>query len=616
MAASKAWLAGRLLEKSTATEHATSSSSTATEHATFSSSTATEHATSYASASVSSDGVHLAENFAKWQPPAPGKLRGKWRDIGEILTCCTDDMGWKALQDVGRKYPGGTLATLDWRLLLQQLWKSAIKEGIRCNSGVVQPADWHDEMDVETWQKILFACELDTVEGLRKYVEAWFGEDRLVLQWMQGAVKCKKPTADIGGWLADYCNTAFLVLSKQGKPNIKFRVVSNALYKSLADLIGPWGMSAESSGNVWEQLCWHAFEHDRGAFVLSVIWNTTYRCMHSEKNSASVSQPSVSHTAAQEDSEMKNADNPYEVDWGGDAESSLPDTASVSQPSAKDIVDEMKAWYAERAGDTSVATTWKHLHKCLFKKVTVPYAADVWSQSASVSQPSADEETDHVDGIPMVVSEEFVASQVKNLIERREKWLRDNNLLLSTVMNGAQRDKFLAELKDEYHNSADQLRRQERDRQNGKKLQAGRKQRWSRECQRRGGTTQMFHLLSFSGRWDPRFFEKEPVPTVEPSEEERRATSAAVEARAKVRLARKYEHLKKKTRLYPDQMELVKKLQNGTLEEEAARLTQISGHGRFKRADGSFVDIGGSTGGFTRAVLYNWTPPNLDDDFQ
>ena len=34
MAASKAWLAGRLLEKSTATEHATSSSSTATEHAT------------------------------------------------------------------------------------------------------------------------------------------------------------------------------------------------------------------------------------------------------------------------------------------------------------------------------------------------------------------------------------------------------------------------------------------------------------------------------------------------------------------------------------------------------------------------------------------------------
>ena len=153
----------------------------------------------------------------------------------------------------------------------------------------------------------------------------------------------------IGGWLADYCNTRFLVDSKQAKATIKYQAVPNAFYKSLADLIGPFGMSAENSGDVWEQLCWHAFEHGRGAFVLSVIWNTTYRCLHSEMNSASVSQPSVSHTAslyqnsvrdaasaaAQEDSEMKNTDNPYEVDWGDDARSSLPDTASVSQPSAR-----------------------------------------------------------------------------------------------------------------------------------------------------------------------------------------------------------------------------------------------------------------------------------------
>ena len=126
----------------------------------------------------------------------------------------------------------------------------------------------------------------------------------------------------------------------------------------------------------------------------------------------------------------------------------------------------------------------------------------------------------------------------------------------------------------------------------------------------------MFHLLSFSGRWDPSFFAREPVPTGEPTEEQRRATAAAVEARAKVRLARKYEHLKRRKWLHPDQMELVSKLRDGTLDKEVARLTKESGHGRFKREDGSFVDIGGSTGGFTRAVLDNWTPPNLDDDFQ
>ena len=128
----------------------------------------------------------------------------------------------------------------------------------------------------------------------------------------------------------------------------------------------------------------------------------------------------------------------------------------------------------------------------------------------------------------------------------------------------------------------------------------------------------MFHLLSFSGRWDPSFFATEPVPqqTGEQTEAQKQATCAAVEARAKVRLARKYDHLKAKKRLHPDQLKLVSELHDGTLEAEAARLTQISGHGTFRQEDGSFVAIGGSTGGFTRAVLYNWTPPKLDDEFQ
>ena len=80
----------------------------------------------------------------------------------------------------------------------------------------------------------------------------------------------------------------------------------------------------------------------------------------------------------------------------------------------------MALLYAVKTGDDRVATTWKQLHSFLFKKVRVPYAADVWSQSASVSQPSASEADDPVDGIPMVVSEELLAMQVKKLIERRE----------------------------------------------------------------------------------------------------------------------------------------------------------------------------------------------------
>ena len=79
-------------------------------------------------------------------------------------------------------------------------------------------------------------------------------------------------------------------------------------------------------------------------------------------------------------------------------------------------------------------------------------------------------------------------------------------------MDDPQKDAFLKEAKDEYHSSEDQKRRQEQDKHNKKNVPSGKKQRWSRECQRRAGTTQMFHLLSFSGKWDPTFFANEPVP--------------------------------------------------------------------------------------------------------
>ena len=105
---------------------------------------------------------------------------------------------------------------------------------------------------------------------------------------------------------------------------------------------------------------------------------------------------------------------------------------------------------------------------------------------------------------------------------------------MGTLMNEKQKDEFLKELKDEYPASDDQMRRQEADKEKGKKLQQGKKQRWTRECQRRGGTTQMFHLLSFCGRWDPSFLKlaDSATQTGRQTEEQKKRTSAAVEARA------------------------------------------------------------------------------------
>ena len=129
----------------------------------------------------------------------------------------------------------------------------------------------------------------------------------------------------------------------------------------------------------------------------------------------------------------------------------------------------------------------------------------------------------------------------------------------------------------------------------------------------------MFHLISFSGRWDPAFFDKEPLPqdTGESAEESKKKTHAASEARARLRLAKKYlYHLERGDctwmSLYPHEQKLVQKLKNGILQSEANRLTIQSGHGRITRKDGTIVDIGGSTGGFVRAELYNYRPPDLD----
>ena len=150
----------------------------------------------------------------------------------------------------------------------------------------------------------------------------------------------------------------------------------------------------------------------------------------------------------------------------------------------------------------------------------------------------------------MVVSAEFVALQVKQVIQRREQWLRDNSLPFDSIMNEDQKDAFLDEVKAEYHGSPDQQQRQEADKAAGKTPQKGKHQRWSRECQRRGGTTQMFHLLSFSGRWDASFFDKSPVPQQvgEEIQHQKKKTRAAVEARARLRLARKYDRLRQNSR--------------------------------------------------------------------
>ena len=95
-----------------------------------------------------------------------------------------------------------------------------------------------------------------------------------------------------------------------------------------------------------------------------------------------------------------------------------------------------------------------------------------------------------------------------------------------------------------------------------------------------------------------------------------------MEARAKRRLALRYARLREKIRrgkcapgtaLSRKQQDLLALYDALTLLDEANRLTRISGNGRLRRSDGSFVDIGGSTGGYARTVLYDWQAPDVTE---
>ena len=132
----------------------------------------------------------------------------------------------------------------------------------------------------------------------------------------------------------------------------------------------------------------------------------------------------------------------------------------------------------------------------------------------------------------------------------------------------------------------------------------------------------MWHVLSFTGRFSPQDLKDLPalpLPPGEPTDEQRRKTKVAVEARARLRQAKRYSqlrdmidraHRRMNISLTPKQEELLALYDAGTLLKEANRLTRISGHGRLKHWDGTFLDIGGSTGGYTKAALYGWEPPD------
>ena len=144
----------------------------------------------------------------------------------------------------------------------------------------------------------------------------------------------------------------------------------------------------------------------------------------------------------------------------------------------------------------------------------------------------------------------------------------------------------------------------------------------------------MWTLLSLTGRFDVAFLEeiiakgKNAPPSMpgERTEAQKKQVRDAQMARSRLRWGAMLERLqknldsegkgfggKKGRPLNSMQLQVLEEYQSGALRKEANRLTMISGHGRLKKEDHSFVDIGGSTGGFLRRVLDDWEEPDLGE---
>jgi len=140
----------------------------------------------------------------------------------------------------------------------------------------------------------------------------------------------------------------------------------------------------------------------------------------------------------------------------------------------------------------------------------------------------------------------------------------------------------------------------------------------------------MWTLLSFTGRFDVAYLEdaiakgaKGPLTMPgERTELQKQQTRDAQMARYRLRRGAMLERLQKRLKgkgkgearpLTSKQLRVLQDYHRGELRNQANKFTVISGHGRLKKEDNSFVDIGGSTGGFVRTVLDDFEPPDLAD---
>ena len=109
-----------------------------------------------------------------------------------------------------------------------------------------------------------------------------------------------------------------------------------------------------------------------------------------------------------------------------------------------------------------------------------------------------------------VVSPGETACRIQRVLTDREQWLEQKGLPLDTQLNNTQRKLLMTHLAQEFAEGAGEKLRDEENRRQGYKdheVKSKRRGRWNLEKQRRAGSSQVFELLLYTGRFDAAFLE-------------------------------------------------------------------------------------------------------------
>ena len=142
----------------------------------------------------------------------------------------------------------------------------------------------------------------------------------------------------------------------------------------------------------------------------------------------------------------------------------------------------------------------------------------------------------------------------------------------------------------------------------------------------------MAELIVFTGTYDPDFLEKavdgaerrrtspQDVVQQEHAGRKKKAHQAKMRHRMTLAMARKVTDGWYRTgsgrwrKLTSHEEKQIRRLNDGSLRRERNRAVQAWGHGTLVKADGTPVEIGGSTGGLTRELLDGCQRPHVDED--